>query len=91
MFYNNKKLLQGVGIEPTRIAPLDLKTNSLTTRTSLHTKNYIRSLNNPFLRNFMKKTFHPLFFYFFLNFSESPGPKRYFNLPSLTLPYPLLA
>jgi hypothetical protein len=26
--------MRGVGIEPTRIAPLDLKTNSLTTRTS---------------------------------------------------------
>jgi len=65
MFYNNKKLLQGVGIEPTQISLLDLKTNALTTRPSLHTKNYIRSLNNPFLRNLMKKTFHPLFFIFF--------------------------
>ena len=26
--------MRGVGIEPTRIAPLDLKTNSITTRTS---------------------------------------------------------
>lgn len=32
---NYRRLVQGVGIEPTRIAPMDLKTISLTARTSL--------------------------------------------------------
>ena len=31
---SERTYVRGVGIEPTRIAPLDLKTNSLTTRTS---------------------------------------------------------
>ena len=32
---NYRRLVQGVGIEPTRIAPMDLKAISLTARTSL--------------------------------------------------------